>query len=131
DSNDDSKKNDSSDDVQAKDDSNTTTDDDYKLTTSTTSTGVKVMWNLKELNNSDYSGLRIIYSSTHTTPKYPGDYSTPPSNPDSYVYLSMAQTGSQVLKLTDGKKYYIRMCSVNREDLKCGDYSDTVVITAP
>lgn len=117
--------------MPSKDDSTTDEDESFNLTTTTNSSGIKVSWKLNTVNSTKYSGLRIVYSSTNKEPVYPGDEDTAPANPDSYVYVSMAQTGSQLLQLTDGKKYYIRMCSVNREDLKCGEYSSVITQTAP
>lgn len=131
DSKDDSTDDEAEDSVQSKDDSDTEDSDSFNLTTSSSSTGIKVSWKLDSVNSSKFSGLRIIYSNTHKEPVYPGDEDNAPADPDSYVYVSMAQTGSQLLKLTDGKKYYIRMCSVNREDLKCGEYSSVITQTAP
>ena len=85
---------------------------------STYDDGVKISWSVKGVNTSN--GFKVVYSTKDSTPSY---------GEDAAQYAG-AGDSSKKLNLTDGNKYYFRVCAWNGGS-GCSSYSNTVTVTAP
>lgn len=96
------------------------TDDGPRITANgeTTEKGIRVNWSSKGVSTS--YGYKVVFSSKDSTPTYGEDSS------------KFVEAGSStiLLELTDGKTWYVRVCSY-RGDAGCKFYSNTVTLKAP
>ena len=83
---------------------------------SNVSTGkAKVEWSA---SGTFSKGFKVVWSSSTTTPVYPGN---------DYVYMSESSARSAYVNATAGKKYYFRVCEYLGGS--CGVYSNTYTFT--
>ena len=80
--------------------------------------GVKVTWSVNGVNTSN--GFKVVYSKKDSTPTY---------GEDSSKYVGAGES-SKVIGLTDGNKWYFRVCAYNGEG-GCSNYSNAFSVTAP
>ena len=80
--------------------------------------GIKISWSATGIDTSD--GFKIVYSDDNDTPSY---------GENSAKYVDSG-TFSQVLELTDGRIWHVRVCAYRSEGL-CENYSNVISITAP
>lgn len=85
-----------------------------------TTSGIKVAWTVSELNTDD--GFKVVYSKKSDVPVYGTDASH---------LVSSKDARSAFLELTDGKKYYVRVCVYRPDQSTCTDYSNRVTVRAP
>jgi hypothetical protein len=80
--------------------------------------GIKVSWSVSNLSASQ--GFKVVYSSSNGSPTF---------GVDSSLYVGDSGARSAKISVSDGKTYYIRICTYTGGG--CNNYSNTVTAQAP
>jgi hypothetical protein len=82
--------------------------------------GIQLSWSTANLSGVD--GYKIVKSTKNSTPVFGQDGS---------LYIKGSSTKSYLWGVTDGGKYYIRVCGYIASNGSCNVYSNTITVTAP
>ncbi|MCU0667044.1 MAG: FecR family protein [Patescibacteria group bacterium] len=82
--------------------------------------GIQLSWSTINIGTVD--GYKIVKSTKNSTPIFGKDGS---------LYIKGSNTKSYLWGVTDGGKYYIRVCGYVASSASCNVYSNTITVTAP